>query len=709
MKRIITAFLCCALLLPLWGIAVAAENAQQYIQPAQAFAGGSGTENDPFQIETAQQLALLAKVTNQEYDWEHQDEQDLYRNGYYVLTADIVLNETTNFANWETEAPAYVWEPIGTRRNDGGYWDFEGVFDGQGHTISGLYSHSALLHDKENNAGGLFGRADRAQIRNVNITDSMLIVNSEKQVAGLLASDCRNSVIENCHVSGLVILDDVYYGGGVIGNISGKESSIKSCSFSGELRVENISGNVGGVCGFLSCEGEDLQNNASIAIENCPNGSCGGVVGNVSDCALLNSRNSASITAAGEVRAVGGICAILSAGSDLTRDESGELIGVGVGAQISGCTNSGEVTGKSADAVGGITGEIFSSDRRAEEITIQNCTNTGTVTGAEAVGGIAGEIYLKYNQYRLLNCVNSGSVIGDSMVAGIIGTIDSCKGQSTIENCENQGDVTAQSSAGGILGWGMNYNLGFQEGDSSVLTISKCRNSGTVTIEHNAAGGIVGSFMHPGGDVLLELTQCENAGTIHSNDVGRLGGILGGSYAGYVIGSPEGPACHIRSCVNSGVLSYGDASVNAEQYWENESGEDGRSLNSTEKAVVMLGGSAAGGIVGSTFRVVVQDCLSRGRIHLHSGCVPVGGYAFFSEKTDEDNIVFVGGICGLTTINDEDAQNAFEMEHYTNCAYTGNFPSAVCAMFLSEDSAAIAGNRQITEQEAEAMAMELLK
>ena len=203
MKKTVIALLLLALLLPLRVGSYAAENTPVSIEPAEAFAGGSGTEDDPFQIETAQQLALLAKVTNQEYDWEHQDEQDLYRNGYYVLTADIVLNDTSNFTNWETEAPAYVWDPIGTRRHDSGYGYFYGVFDGQGHTISGLYSHSALLHDKENTAGGLFGKADRAQIRNVNITDSMLIA-AEKQEAGLLVGDSLRSVIENCHVSGPV-------------------------------------------------------------------------------------------------------------------------------------------------------------------------------------------------------------------------------------------------------------------------------------------------------------------------------------------------------------------------------------------------------------------------------------------------------------------------------------------------------------------------
>lgn len=70
--------------------------AANYIQPAEAFAGGSGTENDPFQIEIARQLALLAKATNQEYDWEHQHEKDLYRNGYFFVTPFSPIDRIVN-------------------------------------------------------------------------------------------------------------------------------------------------------------------------------------------------------------------------------------------------------------------------------------------------------------------------------------------------------------------------------------------------------------------------------------------------------------------------------------------------------------------------------------------------------------------------------------------------------------------------------------
>ena len=667
--------------------------AANYIQPAEAFAGGSGTEDDPFQIETAQQLALLAKVTNREYDWEHQDEEKLYRNGYYVLTADIALNDTSNFANWETEAPAYVWEPIGTRKNDNGYWYFEGVIDGQGHTISGLYSLSALLDNEEGHAGGLFGQTDRGQLRNVSIVDSLLIA-AGKQEAGLLVGYSSDSVIENCHVSGRLIVEHVESSGGVAGGVDG--GAFADCTFSGSITAENISGTLGGVCGRLSYAAEGLVNNASIEARNSPFADCGGVVGSIFGGTLRDSRNDGSVTVYGDSGSIGGVCGQVSPKAS----ENGEIIG---------CTNNGSVNAVESTEVGGIVGSAFSCFRDDGWMILRGCVNTGAVTGLEDVGGIAGNTTSYYNSYHLQQCVNTGSVTGNTRIAGIAGSANTAIGTSVLEGCENRGRVTATTTeggaAGGILGWGVQPNLNFKDGDSGSLTITECRNSGSVAVGSGTAGGILGRLMMESCDFFIEITRCENTGAIHSDGSGRLGGILGGSYAGYVLG--EKPACTIRSCVNGGDLSYGDATVNVVDYVPREPG-DGRVLNSTEKTIDFMGGSAVGGIVGSSFGTVVESCLSRGHILLSEGLVPISDIEANVRVTDEDSIVFVGGICGLSLHSNKEG-DTFETEHYTDCAYTDSISAAVYAPFLSEDSEIIAGNRQITEQEAEAMARELLK
>lgn len=718
MKKMLMALLLCAALLPLWAGACAAESTPVAIEPAETFAGGSGTAEDPFRIETARQLALLAKVTNQEYDWEHLDERDLYENGYYVLTADIALNDTSNFANWESEPPAYVWDPIGTASKDieRGYARFRGVFDGQGHTISGLYSHSAYLHDKEDTAGGLFGDADRAQIRNVNITDSMLIA-ADKEHAGLLVGSASRSVIENCHVSGRLIVDHVYDSGGVAGEVWG--DVFADCSFSGSIAAENISGQVGGVCGNLHGDGERLVNHASIEVHHSPVlSACGGVVGCVSTAALRDSVNNGSVTVYGEsfYPGIGGVCGNVSAGSTNAKDENGETlkdengkwIQVPANGEINACTNNGSVTAVESEGVGGIAGNGSSVFHPTGTIIIQGCVNNGEIRGLENVGGIAGEASSAYGNYQLEQCVNTGSVTGSTRIAGILGSVNTTMGASAIEGCENRGNVTATAeesgTAGGILGWGVDPTLYYKEGDSGSLTIRKCRNSGSVSVGSGTAGGIMSRLMHDGQDFFIEIIQCENTGVIHSNQSGRLGGILGGCYAGYVIGFDGQAACTIRACVNSGDLRYGDATVNVVDYKAKEPGE-GRVLNATEKTWVAMGGSAVGGIVGSSFGTVVESCLNRGHILLPAGVAPLSDVEANVRMTEDDSVAFVGGICGLTL---HDSDTAFEQEHYTDCAYTDSFAAAVYAPFLPADSEVIAGNRQITAEEADALAAELL-
>ena len=80
------------------------------------YAGGSGTQADPYLIETPEQLAYL--VFN----------SSTSKGNYYKLTADIKLNDTTK-SDWEKNAKEWF----------SGWLVFSGYFDGNGHVVSGLY------------------------------------------------------------------------------------------------------------------------------------------------------------------------------------------------------------------------------------------------------------------------------------------------------------------------------------------------------------------------------------------------------------------------------------------------------------------------------------------------------------------------------------------------------------------------------------------
>ncbi|MBQ2823258.1 MAG: hypothetical protein IJF18_01605 [Oscillospiraceae bacterium] len=149
-----------------------------------------------YDISTASQLAGLAKLVN----------SGKSMAGVTInLTADIVLNDTTNWENWYSKPPKNVFTPIGHTGNPvKGYYPFAGCFNGNGHSISGLYVKS-YQH------AGLFGYISNSLVTQVIIKDSCVIAYDDgrklvnKSVnAGAITGIAENSVISRCENSGKV-------------------------------------------------------------------------------------------------------------------------------------------------------------------------------------------------------------------------------------------------------------------------------------------------------------------------------------------------------------------------------------------------------------------------------------------------------------------------------------------------------------------------
>lgn len=116
---------------------------------ATAFAGGSGTEADPYLIETAEQLAYLAESVKN---------GTTYSDQYISLTSDIDLGgiQATD-GTWSGQQ----WTPIGRT------WDeaFQGNFDGGNYKIKNIY-----INTEEEDYIGLFGYTrTAAEISNIEI------------------------------------------------------------------------------------------------------------------------------------------------------------------------------------------------------------------------------------------------------------------------------------------------------------------------------------------------------------------------------------------------------------------------------------------------------------------------------------------------------------------------------------------------------------
>lgn len=146
------------------------------------FAGGSGTQTDPWLVETAEHLDNVRNYLGYEHDDKH-----------YLQIADIDLGVPP----WNQ---GEGWVPIGVT---GGEAYFEGSYDGGGHIISGLY-----IFRPDNNYQGLFGIA-KGKIQNLGLENCE--VRGKNYVGGLGGSIRKD--IDNCYCTGAVSADYDYVGG----------------------------------------------------------------------------------------------------------------------------------------------------------------------------------------------------------------------------------------------------------------------------------------------------------------------------------------------------------------------------------------------------------------------------------------------------------------------------------------------------------------
>ena len=194
----------------------------------------AGTSADPFQISNTDDLYCFAAWVNGTYTPAEGETAVTHLDACAVLTNDITVN--TGVLNADGTLVSDVsgfreWTPIGR-----GDFSYNGIFNGQGHTISGLY-----FNNSRRNYVGFFGCTGRySKISNVGIVDSYFC--GFTYVGGVCGHHSYGE-ISNCYSAGAV--SGTTYVGGVCGEHSYGE--ISNCYSAGA--VSGKSG-VGGVCGF---------------------------------------------------------------------------------------------------------------------------------------------------------------------------------------------------------------------------------------------------------------------------------------------------------------------------------------------------------------------------------------------------------------------------------------------------------------------------
>ncbi|MCD7757136.1 MAG: hypothetical protein LUH45_03065, partial [Clostridiales bacterium] len=334
-----------------------------------------------------------------------------------------------------------------------------------------------------------------------------------------------------------------------IGNNATGSSNIPSSTYSGTfdgqehtisgLIIETTSNYVGliGHASYATIQNVTLAEDCSLSGARY----VGGIVGYSSGCDFFNCTNNGSVT--GSSSYVGGIVGWgTRTMTNCTNNGSitgmstyvGGLIGQvgGSNSVISGCTNTGTVIG-SGNYVGGVFGYISLG-------AVTDCTNSGSVSGATYVGGVAG-----YNSGRLTGCTNtnSGSITGSGQcVGGVVGfatpsSYDSANTGIVVE-CDNYGDVEGAVAVGGVVG----YSYG---------KVTSCTNSGSVTGSGSGVGGVVGysvALTSSSYKMDATITNCANHGDVEAP--GYVGGIVG-----YARDASDYRDCTVANCYSIGAVT----------------------------------------------------------------------------------------------------------------------------------------------------------
>ena len=340
---------------------------------------GEGTAEKPFKISNREELYWFAGLVNGTLPGE---KKNVSANA--ILMNDITVNEGVldEHKNLVSGKEFIPWTPIGTSYSDDKA--YSGTFEGNKHTISGLY----FFNKTRSCQVGLFGYIGaKGKLSDVGVLDSYFQFNA---VGGVVCGS-NNGVLQNCSNSSTVFgTDENAIIGGVCGSNGG---TVRDCKNTGSVRGHET---IGGVCG---------RNEGNGIIENCFNegtfngtgdyvvnvgGVCGESRGTIKSC-----YNTASVSGTGKY--VGGVC---GDNSDVT-------------STITNCFNEGTVsaTGDYAEDVGGVSGY--------NNGTIKSCYNTASVSGQYCVGGVCGG----NSCGPITNCFNKGTVVCGTQysVGGVCG------------------------------------------------------------------------------------------------------------------------------------------------------------------------------------------------------------------------------------------------------------------------------------------------
>jgi len=515
------------------------------------FAGGIGTEDNPFLVETR----------------EHLDNVRYFLDCHFRQIADIDLEGDD-------------WEPIGTLE---GY--LVGLYDGDGYKIQNLTINGDETLGLFKYIGGDGGRVENVVLEDISIEGTAHL--------GGLVGDNHGTIV-GCSVDGEI------FGGDNAGGLVGRNRGGTIEDSSADVKI-TINGSYSGAGGLVGKNNGPITNSYAVGDVITEGRRAGGLMGEHTGGIIENSFAEGDVTSNFpgnfiDSSAVGGLVGSAIRGKikdsyatgTVTAEKSeaaGGLVGVtGQGIEIINCYAEGTVTAE--EVVGGLVG------RNQDHAVIENSYATGKVIGS-VVGGLVGsnstsaEISGSYAQGDVEGTSRAGGLVGEnnskvvdsyaegkvevigaSITGGLVGRNDSL---GNIVDSYATGDVTGDGDyTGGLVGINsVNYNSA--TGSYTKGNIVGSHATGAVHGKGDFVGGLVG---HNRGDIDKSFASGEVTG-----EGQKVGGLIGENGGPSILGYDEAEVD--RSYASGNVVGYGDY---------------------------------VGGLVGKNFNVELSNCYAVGNV-----------------------------------------------------------------------------------------------
>lgn len=520
---------------------------------ADGFAVGTGTENNPYQINTAAELAYFAKSVNggQWYDGEY-----------------IILKNNINLNNQE-------WIPIGNDRNS-----FRGNFDGGNHTVTGM-----RISNSSADYVGLFGECTRyninSAIKNITVENSVITgkvhvgaiigyageiniencqsvgntVNGNKKVGGIsgsvVGSVSSAAKIVQCYNSSTVTGE--YFVGGIVG--AGNRCIAENCLNTGEIKGNYYGSAGGGIFGILSTNTSQITACINWGKISEVRSGYGGIAGEISGAQILNCYYNKDTTGAWGIGnqettegitplTTGQLCGALPSGLDSTIWKEG-----GVDTSTAKATQGrfGTATGTYIN----LTKVADIGETKTASVPVYNYVTTNgndwdtytLITTAEEFAAIGQDTTKWSANYVLANDIDVSGVqlssIGDS---GTPYTGKFSGDGHTISHVNMAGDCL------GLFG-GIGKINGQIAGSGKVMLLA----ANGVIASNNAAGGICGYLLKG------EIYGCSFIGTVKGGTAGGIcsqSGVYNKISQCFFAGDVQGKNSAAGICGKSGTIDY---------------------------------------------------------------------------------------------------------------------------------------------------------